>query len=114
MGEGTGASGQDAGSVLGMLRSILPGEQHTGSAPSAKLSYMKPLPITPSENLLYKDYIPGLAGRGDDPGFMSITERLSKMMGLHRQKSGQARSQRIVQPSMTCLPPAELSDTRKG
>ena len=71
-----------AQSVLGMLRSILPGEFHSGSAPAAKHTYMKPLPITPSENMLYKDYTPGLYGREDSPGFMSVAERLSRMMGL--------------------------------
>ena len=71
-----------AQSVLGMLRSILPGEFHSGSAPAAKHTYMKPLPITPSENMIYKDYIPGLYGREDSPGFMSVGERLSRMMGL--------------------------------
>lgn len=84
-----GSGAQGAAGVLGMLRSVLPAEQHSGSTPSAKQPYLKPLIVSPSENMLYKDYIPGLAGRGDSPGFMSITKRLSHMMGLQGHRNAQ-------------------------
>ena len=94
-------------SVLGMLRSILPSEFHSGSAPAAKHSYTKPIPITPSENMLYKDYIPGLYGREDSPGFMSVAERLSRMMGLHgRTDAAPAAAAAAAASSEQTSPPA--------
>ena len=96
-----------AQSVLGMLRSILPSESHSGSAPAAKHSYTRPIPITPSENMLYKDYIPGLYGREDSPGFMSVAERLSRMMGLRgRTDAAPAAAAAAATSSEQTRPPA--------
>ena len=73
---------QSAGGVLGMLQALLPSEAHTGSA-EAKHTLPNPPPVpVPSENMLYKDYIPGLVGQGDSPGFMSLADRLYKMLRL--------------------------------
>ena len=76
------AAAQSAGGVLGMLQALLPSEAHAGSAEAEQaLPNPPPVPV-PSENMLYKDYIPGLVGQGGSPGFMSLADRLYKMLRL--------------------------------
>ena len=71
-----------AGGVLGMLQALLPSEARASSAEAEQaLPNPPPVPV-PSENMLYKDYIPGLVGQGDSPGFMSLADRLYKMLRL--------------------------------
>ena len=82
-------SWQSVDSVLGKLQAILPSEQQSGSTPASQHPYAKPVPLPPSGLLLYKEYTPGLTGRVGDPGFMSIFQRLSQMLGLHGQSRGQ-------------------------
>ena len=82
-------SWQSVESVLGKLQATLPGEEQSGSAPASQHPYMKPGPLPASGLLLYKEYTPGLTGRVGDPGFMSIFQRLSQMLGLRGQSQGQ-------------------------
>ena len=85
------AAAQSAGGVLGMLQAMLPSEAHTGPA-EAEHALPKPLPVpVPSENMLYKDYIPGLVGQGDSPGFMSLAERAVQDAAAARARRRRAR-----------------------
>lgn len=86
--EAASGSWQSVDSVLGRLRADLPAEQPSGSAPASQHPY-KRLGLPPSGLLLYTEYTPGLTGREGDPGFMSIFQRLSQMLGLRRHSRGE-------------------------
>ena len=92
-----------AGGVLGMLQAMLPSEAHPGSEEAEQALLQPSLVRVPSENMLYKDYIPGLVGDGGSPGFMSLAERLYKIhrrpearrgRGVRRRRPGGGRARR--------------------
>lgn len=89
--EAVPGSWPSADSALGMPQTDLPSEHLSGLLTAPQRPYVKPIPDPPSGLLLYKEYTPGLTGRVGDPGFMSIFQRLSQMLGLPGQTRGQVR-----------------------